>query len=453
MAKVVFGGLVSEVRGTLGDDVYTRTKSGGIVRKKTDHEWVFSDLRGFACDALQLALAAWYTELSQAQRDAWNSFATVQTRAATSIARTQLSGQMWFLKLNVPLYWIEATPIFDPPGNLAATQPTNFTIHHIATNNQQFILQWQPPLPPNYLARIKASDSMSVGISSWLKQIGWAGDESGEALATANIWDDYVTYHPTPIVGLKIGAVIRFLNIANGMNSRPLRADAIVQQFYPPMPVITGRQLWLQADTLAGLVDGDPVTTWPDSGTSGHNATADGALRPTYKTGILDGKPVVRFNGANSMATTAFTFNQPVTIFVVGNMTDEANRVFTDGTPHYTRLLGGNTHAVLYSYAGGTITQAVDNMADHAVIGAVFKGTDSLTSYNGTVQTGNAGTDASAGIIVGSTSDPSAFLLGDIAEMVAYDTALSETDRQNVEGYLAWKWGLQALLPTGHPWK
>jgi hypothetical protein len=36
--------------------------------------------------------------------------------------------------------------------------------------------------------------------------------------------------------------------------------------------------------------------------------------------------------------------------------------------------------------------------------------------------------------------------------MMIFSSALSTADRQTVEGYLAWKWGLQSLLPGGHPY-
>ena len=39
-----------------------------------------------------------------------------------------------------------------------------------------------------------------------------------------------------------------------------------------------------------------------------------------------------------------------------------------------------------------------------------------------------------------------------IYEMLLYNAYLNTTDRQKVEGYLAWKWGLQANLPGGHPY-
>jgi hypothetical protein len=45
------------------------------------------------------------------------------------------------------------------------------------------------------------------------------------------------------------------------------------------------------------------------------------------------------------------------------------------------------------------------------------------------------------------------FLNGFISEMVVTNGVLSTTDRQRLEGYLAHKWGLQANLPAGHPFK
>jgi len=40
-----------------------------------------------------------------------------------------------------------------------------------------------------------------------------------------------------------------------------------------------------------------------------------------------------------------------------------------------------------------------------------------------------------------------------ISEVVGCNTKLSTEDRQKLEGYLAWKWGLVANLPVDHPYK
>jgi hypothetical protein len=42
---------------------------------------------------------------------------------------------------------------------------------------------------------------------------------------------------------------------------------------------------------------------------------------------------------------------------------------------------------------------------------------------------------------------------GNIAEAAVYRYQLDRTSRQNVEAYLAWKWGLQTQLPSNHPYR
>lgn len=42
---------------------------------------------------------------------------------------------------------------------------------------------------------------------------------------------------------------------------------------------------------------------------------------------------------------------------------------------------------------------------------------------------------------------------GEIAEILVYNTNLSKENHQKVEGYLAWKWGIQRNLPNEHSFK
>jgi hypothetical protein len=55
---------------------------------------------------------------------------------------------------------------------------------------------------------------------------------------------------------------------------------------------------------------------------------------------------------------------------------------------------------------------------------------------------------------IGTAINPSnAWYKGRIGEIILYSTALTNPQRQQVEGYLAWKWGLQAKLPGTHAYK
>jgi hypothetical protein len=75
--------------------------------------------------------------------------------------------------------------------------------------------------------------------------------------------------------------------------------------------------------------------------------------------------------------------------------------------------------------------------------GVTYQGYGPLTS-----STADANND---GIYIGTRGDTGASFQGVFYEIIAYNTVLSTTERQTVEGYLAWKWGLQAQLPSTHP--
>jgi hypothetical protein len=52
-------------------------------------------------------------------------------------------------------------------------------------------------------------------------------------------------------------------------------------------------------------------------------------------------------------------------------------------------------------------------------------------------------------------SDPfySRYYNGYIGDFIFFGTSYTTLEQQKAEGYLAWKWGLQANLPAGHPYK
>lgn len=61
--------------------------------------------------------------------------------------------------------------------------------------------------------------------------------------------------------------------------------------------------------------------------------------------------------------------------------------------------------------------------------------------------------NATYGMQIGAVGNNAIRLTGDYSEIIIFNSLLSTTDRQLVEGYLAWKWGLEGNLPAGHPYK
>ena len=81
-----------------------------------------------------------------------------------------------------------------------------------------------------------------------------------------------------------------------------------------------------------------------------------------------------------------------------------------------------------------------------AVNGASFVGNQAETSALST-------SDPTYTLQLGAHGNSGFPLTGDYSEFLVFDSQLSTTNQQLVEGYLAWKWGLQGNLPAGHPYK
>lgn len=71
-----------------------------------------------------------------------------------------------------------------------------------------------------------------------------------------------------------------------------------------------GLALWLKADAITGLADNDPIATWPDSSGNGHDMTQPtGGIQPIFRTNIINGLPVARFDGAGDRMAANYAAN------------------------------------------------------------------------------------------------------------------------------------------------
>ena len=77
---------------------------------------------------------------------------------------------------------------------------------------------------------------------------------------------------------------------------------AIAPSFYAASMPTNGLNVWLKADAIAGLTNGDFVSSWDDSSGNGNHATNSTAIKqPTYRTNVVNDLPAVRFNESSAM--------------------------------------------------------------------------------------------------------------------------------------------------------
>ena len=202
-----------------------------------------------------------------------------------------------------------------------------------------------------------------------------------------------------------------------------------------------GIKLWVDANNVDGdttadnLSNGSLVTQWIDqSGNTNHPGASTN--KPTYTASGLNGKGVLTFTQAQSMN-------------IVG---DSGIRVIA------AVLKQGASQTLATKPFGGDQTLTSTNQK--FTLGAMDSGV-STTNFRVVVWQMSPGAYSLYvdGTNKGSSTSsltPAAFdkvgndFAGSIAEIIAYDRALSNGVRQKVEGYLAHKWGLESNLPSTH---
>jgi len=221
---------------------------------------------------------------------------------------------------------------------------------------------------------------------------------------------------------------------------------------------LSGLLAWYDASQITGHVDGDAMTTWPDMSGNGNDATASGALEPTYKTGIVNSLPVMRFGGSEYM-TSSFTPSGKLTVFMVAN--------FSTGAPFgCAKIANPDGGIVVANNAGFWLVQTglgtgnwctgastsnttafeatwnvMEIVVGHGSIQAVAQGAPLLLDFaHGAVATGET-------LTIGAFYNRAAsafqdLLTGDIAELIIYSRDLTPGERAAISLYLATKYGI-----------
>jgi hypothetical protein len=252
--------------------------------------------------------------------------------------------------------------------------------------------------------------------------------------------------------------------------NHPYRWDGTLfggPRLWRPTELAGSLALWLDAEDSSTItLNGANVSQWADKSGNGRNATqATAAAQPAYTASGLNGKPVLTFDGANDTLSYNGTFlaNTDYTVTAVhyrsnpkdhnwffGGSTQGVNQNFVMGyespnTKFRWGQFGNDVDTLGQTYVAGLPSTAIARQSQtegkstfiNGVAGGVSANTQNLISYAG----------ANIGALLGG------FFAGGMAEIVMTTSALSTSDRQKLEGYLAWKWGLESNLPSNHPYK
>jgi hypothetical protein len=254
---------------------------------------------------------------------------------------------------------------------------------------------------------------------------------------------------------------------------------------WTPANLATPPLMWLtNLSTISTDVNGH-CSQWNDYSGNGNFFTQNTLARnPGINSSGQNGLRVLTFNGATNQALggsgiSVLSLTQNISacsIFVAGNPTKNSSgtlqtiwyaSVGTSGNVRcgiliasnqvqaYQRRLDADTVAsavITQPDSNWHLMQSEHNWAAQSVAIRLDGGTPvTTTTTQGSGNTAN--TPSTAVSLMANLVSGNGWATGNIGEVIFLNYILTTTDRQKIEGYVAWKWGLEANLPSGHPYK
>lgn len=218
------------------------------------------------------------------------------------------------------------------------------------------------------------------------------------------------------------------------------------------LPDISDLVMHLDASTINGLSNNDPIDTWTDISGSGNDVTQGTATQqPLYTTNISNGLPAVRFDGGQWLRNDV-TYNQPGQMFVVyrqDNATSQTNNeVLFDGRAGeaagniiFMELWESGSTWRMFTSDSFSFLDPGAAADDFGIINALYNTSSSVVSFNGTqLDTGDVGSGQLRGLTLGADRNDGRPFNGYIAEVLYFDRALTSSEEEEIEDYLEAKW-------------
>jgi hypothetical protein len=240
--------------------------------------------------------------------------------------------------------------------------------------------------------------------------------------------------------------------------STPFRITEKISGFNPKS--VDGLQLWLDAsDTTTITQDGSTnVSQWRDKSINGYQAvqnTGQGRDKPTFVTGAQN---YVSLAPNQALVIPTFSYTTSWSVFCCMNNVVVGGRwLISPFWDAYLVMMGMGTGQKIFN---GLLSDPGVSTGPHIEYTAAenTNGTGSYVYYrDGTIQASNntsynqVATILNLGIGANATYGDACDGTYYMYEILIYNSYLSDTERQNIESYLAQKWAMTANLPAGNP--
>ena len=195
-----------------------------------------------------------------------------------------------------------------------------------------------------------------------------------------------LSFRQIPVLGTAILVLVFFgTQACKSLNTASKTADSptpCASYSLPPQNLL----VWLKADSIGSVSDGDLIGQWNDSSTNGlHFSQTDSAKRPVYKTNVINGQPALHFDGIDDILEGVSTGQ--ISLSASNAWEIQVQIIYANYTQSGS---GTNDNAILNFVIGGAtsgLRMSIEGSTNKGVVTARSVSTDSANRIVGSIAT------------------------------------------------------------------
>lgn len=166
MAKIKFGAVITDSRGTIGGHTFKWSRYGNQFQRKATPTKRLTVHNSIAHARFSEFTKSWWATLTSGQRDDWRALAAANPYSNTWGDEFPLTGLAYYIKLNARMRAAGLSPFTDAPADqtvtglstltVAATAPATLTLTFTTT-----------PTPTDHRLYIFATPNVSPGVANF----------------------------------------------------------------------------------------------------------------------------------------------------------------------------------------------------------------------------------------------------------------------------------------------
>jgi len=195
MARVQYGSIITDIKGSIGGITYQKNRAGNIARLRGG-TFKSSTPKQTTSQSNHITILSTWQSLSLSDKDLWNAFALANTKINRFGEVKTLSGLNWFESINQTRMCFGLSFLLVPPVYSLPTGPPAYTL---VVSNTLISIEFSPPFNPTDTGlKIWTTPPLSRSTNSLRSQYRLTKVTQSNPYGLIDLTADWQTTHKIP---------------------------------------------------------------------------------------------------------------------------------------------------------------------------------------------------------------------------------------------------------------